>query len=238
MLLRSVSQHVKDQNWFAVWVDFVIVVVGVFIGIQVANWNEVQNERIEAHRTLNIALVDLVALHEEISQVGATHLDVAIAIDAFMNSMESDKQISSERARRAIRYASLVGVFPSTPAALDDLLGAVRLDLLGEDAMRDALRTLAEELATTEGFLVENLKQYSLGLEGIYPYVTVNRTPGIKGRQFDVGAVDIDAMRSNHKTRIALTRLYIYHSNQHSALQGITNAIDLVFAEARAVGEL
>lgn len=39
MLLRSVMKHVKDQNWFAVGIDFLIVVVGVFIGIQVANWN-------------------------------------------------------------------------------------------------------------------------------------------------------------------------------------------------------
>lgn len=40
MLLRRITQHVKEQNWFAVFVDFFIVVVGVFIGIQVANWNE------------------------------------------------------------------------------------------------------------------------------------------------------------------------------------------------------
>ncbi len=45
MLLRRITQHVKDQNWFAVFVDFVIVVVGVFIGIQVANWNEERAER-------------------------------------------------------------------------------------------------------------------------------------------------------------------------------------------------
>ena len=40
MLLRSISKHVKAQNWFAVGIDFAIVVVGVFIGIQVSNWNE------------------------------------------------------------------------------------------------------------------------------------------------------------------------------------------------------
>ena len=33
-------QHVKDQDWTVVVIDFVIVVVGVFIGIQVANWND------------------------------------------------------------------------------------------------------------------------------------------------------------------------------------------------------
>ena len=45
MLLRRITQHVKEQNWFAVGIDFVIVVVGVFIGIQVANWNESRAER-------------------------------------------------------------------------------------------------------------------------------------------------------------------------------------------------
>ena len=40
MLLRRVTEHVKAQNWFADGIDFIIVVVGVFIGIQVSNWNE------------------------------------------------------------------------------------------------------------------------------------------------------------------------------------------------------
>jgi hypothetical protein len=40
MLLRSITEHVKEQNWFAVFLDFLIVVVGVFIGIQVSNWND------------------------------------------------------------------------------------------------------------------------------------------------------------------------------------------------------
>lgn len=57
MILRSVMQHVRDQNWFAVGLDFLIVVVGVFIGIQVANWNEGRIERIE-EREILARLVD------------------------------------------------------------------------------------------------------------------------------------------------------------------------------------
>jgi len=63
MLLRSLSKHVKDQNWFAVVIDFIIVVMGVFIGIQVANWNESQvfNERetkllIELKREIEVGI--------------------------------------------------------------------------------------------------------------------------------------------------------------------------------------
>jgi hypothetical protein len=42
LIFRSIKAHIENENWFAVCVDFVIVVVGVFIGIQVANWNEDQ----------------------------------------------------------------------------------------------------------------------------------------------------------------------------------------------------
>ena len=40
MIFRRIKAHIEKENWFAVFVDFVIVVVGVFIGIQVANWND------------------------------------------------------------------------------------------------------------------------------------------------------------------------------------------------------
>ncbi len=40
MLLRRVKHSLKQQDWLAIGIDFVIVVIGVFMGIQVANWNE------------------------------------------------------------------------------------------------------------------------------------------------------------------------------------------------------
>jgi hypothetical protein len=33
MILRRITQHVREQNWTAIAIDFVIVVTGVFIGI-------------------------------------------------------------------------------------------------------------------------------------------------------------------------------------------------------------
>lgn len=44
MLLRRITRHFKEQNWFAVYLDLFIVILGVFIGIQVANWNEVRKK--------------------------------------------------------------------------------------------------------------------------------------------------------------------------------------------------
>jgi len=45
MILRRITEHVKAQNWFAVFLDFLIVVIGVFIGLQVSNWNDAQSDK-------------------------------------------------------------------------------------------------------------------------------------------------------------------------------------------------
>ena len=59
MLLRRITHHIKNQNWFAVFLDFIIVVAGVFIGIQVSNWNESRVEAIREQKVLVAILDDL-----------------------------------------------------------------------------------------------------------------------------------------------------------------------------------
>jgi hypothetical protein len=59
MILRSFTKHVKDQNWFAVGLDFLIVVFGVFVGLQVQNWNERRGDREEYVRALDRLNVEI-----------------------------------------------------------------------------------------------------------------------------------------------------------------------------------
>lgn len=40
MNLRRLVEHFRQQQWTAVFIDLAIVVLGVFIGMQVSNWNE------------------------------------------------------------------------------------------------------------------------------------------------------------------------------------------------------
>src|SRR5690242_1762698 len=39
-MLRHVISHLRRQDWMAVCIELVVVVVGVFIGVQASNWNE------------------------------------------------------------------------------------------------------------------------------------------------------------------------------------------------------
>lgn len=54
MSLRRVVQHFRKLEWTAIAIDLLIVIVGVFIGIQVSNWN-VEREANQRVRSLPTA---------------------------------------------------------------------------------------------------------------------------------------------------------------------------------------
>ena len=64
MLLRSLTKHVKDQNWFAVVLDFFIVVAGILIAFQITNWNEARNDRAQERNYLERLSTDLSSTNE------------------------------------------------------------------------------------------------------------------------------------------------------------------------------
>jgi len=96
MLLRRITKHVKNENWFAVFVDFIIVVSGVFIGIQVANWNEQKSNqealskslgRLEAEVQNNLNIIDTII--EKIAAQRTTRVQASMALRDCNDSEDS-----------------------------------------------------------------------------------------------------------------------------------------------------
>ena len=67
MILRRIREHVSHHNWFAVAVDFVIVVLGVFVGIQASNWNQARADRQQAREYRAMLQSDLDANLENLA---------------------------------------------------------------------------------------------------------------------------------------------------------------------------
>ena len=82
MILSRVIQHVRDQNWTAIAIDFVIVVAGVFVGLQVNTWNEARVEATRRQQSIDALVTNL----EDAIQV--QHRFIA-AIDAGLSEWEA-----------------------------------------------------------------------------------------------------------------------------------------------------
>ena len=59
MILRRFTEHVKQQNWFAVWLDLVVVVAGIYIGLQADAWMSAQKDREIEREYLERLLADM-----------------------------------------------------------------------------------------------------------------------------------------------------------------------------------
>ncbi|MCB1606551.1 MAG: hypothetical protein KDI71_06205 [Xanthomonadales bacterium] len=59
MILRRLVAQLREQNWTAIAVEFVLLVIGVFLGLQASNWNDARNERAQGERWRQQILADL-----------------------------------------------------------------------------------------------------------------------------------------------------------------------------------
>ena len=67
-LFSRFRQHIIGHDWFAVTVDFLIVVVGIFAAMQADNWNEARKDRLQEREYL-------LRLYEDASRSVATNED-------------------------------------------------------------------------------------------------------------------------------------------------------------------
>ena len=139
MLLRRVIQHVRTQNWFAVGIDFVIVVVGVFIGIQVSNWNAARAEAARADSYLKrlyedvsddiVMLAERQALWARQMQLGRE----ALAATA----VRPDEQERAWEIVRAFHHASNSVPLHLRDGTYADMVSAGQLGLIVDTELRD-----------------------------------------------------------------------------------------------------
>lgn len=162
MILRSLTKHVKDQNWFAIGLDFAIVVFGVFIGIQVANWNEARQEQ-ALERVLLVRLQrdfqQLLELDKErFALTVSAPENLAHLIDAIRTQPEAPLDAIWPGVEAAlVTYA----ITPPSPT-YDELLATGRLSRLTNEALRQQLTSFRRSRLNEEAVRVY-LENQSIG---------------------------------------------------------------------------
>lgn len=141
MRLQRVMEHLRKQDWAAVAIDFVITVVGVFVGLQAANLNEDRIERQRAHGYLE-------RIHADLEVDLATYRD-RLAFWSAVFGYGNAGLVYAERGDAGGRsqwqlllgyfQASQVAEYFTTSATYDELKAAGDLNLIGDLQLRNAL---------------------------------------------------------------------------------------------------
>ena len=159
MIVRRIAQHVREQNWTAVAIDFVIVVVGVFIGIQVSNWNDARKAQAEEAQLVGRLIGEAAEARQALAQHRDFHAGNAEQTVALIARLGDDALCDDVRTDEQKAQLFGVGDFPPPRFSLATAAEAVesgRLALLRSEAVQAAVREVVVEMA----FVTEQWRRY------------------------------------------------------------------------------
>ncbi|MBS0193045.1 MAG: hypothetical protein JSR34_02240 [Proteobacteria bacterium] len=169
MILRRLTAKFKKQDWFAVAIEIVVVILGVFIGIEVANWNTALKQhdaastyvtRIREDLAENIA--DLESRKAYYQQVKAHAMAALAAFDHPTESRDPQFLLDAYQASQII--ARTVG-----RNTYDEILSVGAINSFSDVAVRKQLAYYYLNLRNYEG-LLSYIPPYRESLRRHMPY--------------------------------------------------------------------
>ena len=148
MILARIAKAIRDQNWFAVALEFVIVIGGVVVGFQVTAWNGEQSARATEVRLLSQLELDVGAEIERkqnwIDVQIQNNAQLASAIDLVQNPERGDAMTGDQC--DAAWQSHIVVPYPSQLPTLDEIMAISGLASFRDPELRSALLSYRSEM--------------------------------------------------------------------------------------------
>ncbi len=97
MIIQRLAAAIRRQDWFQVTIEIFIVVIGIFLGLQVSEWNEKREARIEERDYIERLVTELeatIAFNDGvILELDQSHNKLPLALDMVYSGRLSDENM-------------------------------------------------------------------------------------------------------------------------------------------------
>jgi len=146
-MLRHVISHMRRQDWMAVGIELVVVVVGVFIGVQASNWNEDRETDQKAAVFTERLKSDLREEAWGYELQVSYHNQVLVNAKRAADALTGKAPLSDEALLIAAYRATQFNAYTRRRATYDELTGTGEIGLIRDAALRDlAMRVYTDPL--------------------------------------------------------------------------------------------
>ncbi len=212
MFFRKISKHLKDQNWAAIGIDFVIVVVGVYLGIQVDNWDEARADRDRARVFSERMQSDL---ETDIARAGIRNAFMGEVLDygteALAWAEAAERPAGGWPVLLAFFQASQVSPYRQVNATFEEMRSAGELSLIGDPELRGKV---AEYYLVGTGsqsdYILRLIPEYRKTIRSMIPSTVTSYIWDACHREFnydDQELLDCDAPIGNAEIEAILTEI-------------------------------
>ncbi len=197
MILRRVIAHLRKQEWTAIGIDFVIVVLGVFLGMQVSNLNSARIDRGLETEYVERIVTDLGSIittaqnQRQFEQNKSKQVRAALAM--------TWRQPSDDKSLRLGHLLTVITVRLSPnfdSSTFSDLQNSGRLSLISDARTRTQLSTYFARLQYLRSVIGRNNESY------VETFVDFLRQEGI-GAGYADPAVASDVGLSEVESRLS-----------------------------------
>lgn len=127
MIHKRMAARLAAQDWFAITIELVIVIVGVFIGTQVSNWNADRLQRLETKRMLVQLVPQFDFLQSFFNSARPYYRVTRGYADVALRGWHRDPEINDQEFVIAAYQASQIFVTGFNSSALSATMGVDRL---------------------------------------------------------------------------------------------------------------
>lgn len=193
MIFRRLAQHLKEQNWTAIGIEFILLITGILIALQVTEWNESRRERIREHGYLTRMAVEM--------DLSIKDIEIAIALtnrrremgELLMRSVSDPALVRSHPGLfvMAIPQAGYTYSPKVRSLAFDEARNAGDLDVFQDKELMFDIAEFHAEIeisAQWEYLRAARQTEYTQRSAGILSYeqiVTTSATPSLQTPEFD-----------------------------------------------------
>jgi len=233
MILRRLIANLRSRDWGAVLIEIMILVVGVFLGLQVDNWNDDRKAAAEG-RYYTQRLADELA--ESVGRLDRSIADGRAVIEA------------SGRAQRAIRDGAIDTDHPESftadlmavtwmaevdivDGAIEELRTTGRMGVIGNRQIREALSRYYRTLQSARSQEETSNRGWTLALVDVFREVGVTLEPDKTGQY----SVDVSSLNGDERVARALYIAALFEISQLQALEHLraeTQALHTLVAQS------
>ncbi|MCY7340250.1 MAG: hypothetical protein LH465_09960 [Sphingomonas bacterium] len=142
MIYKRFAARLKAQDWLAIVIEIGIVVIGVFIGTQVSNWNAARLEKVETRRMLVQLQPNLKVMTDYFGAARIYYGTTRRYATTALAGWRGDPSVSDGDFVKAAYQASQILTFGTNSSAWATVLGADQLRRIDDPAMRNDLSFL------------------------------------------------------------------------------------------------
>ena len=141
MILRRLSSALRRQEWTTVVIEFVLVISGVLIALQVDNWNSDRQLRGQQALIQSKLRNDFELIDEALALATANHAEIIEALHTLKRAIARGEALQEEDAdiKLALNRGFQYWQVSYRSGTFIELLSSGRLDLIPDEGMRIAL---------------------------------------------------------------------------------------------------